>query len=232
MMFKSLFPGLTANTPVPINICNPLPTFASVDLNLVARKWQDECISGNHPNFPGFTKPDDQETLIKRAALGRSRYTYGGWLEDRRVLMRETYLAKEKKWVHLGVDFNVPEGTLVRCPKPMTILYEGHDKNQDGGWGHRVVARAEDRTVYVFAHLRPDLVTEPSEGQILLAGTTIGFVGGHHENGGWWPHLHVQAINPVNSTFSGLEKVDGYCSEEDAPKMMRIFPDPIPLLFG
>jgi murein DD-endopeptidase MepM/ murein hydrolase activator NlpD len=66
-----------------------------------------------------------------------------------------------------------------------------------GGWGGWFVLRAdvpEGGAAYVvLGHLAHAGL--PQAGARITRGTPIGVIGTPHENGGWYPHLHLQALS-------------------------------------
>lgn len=158
---------------------------------------------------------------------------WGGYLEDRWDLWRGSYLnppgaasGRFTTAVHLGVDYFVPAGSVVRLPRDGVLLATQYD-DTPGGWGGRVVVRVPTERGDLFvtlAHLeRPWLVV----GSERRAGEAVGIVGTPAANGGWLAHLHVQ----VDRRFFLDE--DGYRTgvwaepgSRDLAILRERFPDP------
>jgi hypothetical protein len=140
------------------------------------------------------------------------KYSFGGYLEDRATLWRGCYM-QPGHTVHLGVDFNVPEGTTVHLPNDAELVYVNHSNDQNGGWGGQLIFKC--RSGYaVFGHMTNIL----SNLQRYVAGTQIGIVAGTDRNGGWYPHLHVQCMRNFNPDVDGYDKLyDGIEKEYQSP---------------
>jgi hypothetical protein len=108
------------------------------------------------------------------------------------------------------------------------------DPEQDGGWGSVAMFRLDNPvgriTHFLYAHLAKDSV-RVKEGASLLPGQIAATIGRCHENGGWYEHLHVQALTQEAwDKFKGdLSKFDGY-SARPAGEEHPYFPDPAQLL--
>lgn len=159
--------------------------------------------------------------------------SYGGYLEDRRDLWRGSYLKPESA-VHLAIDINVRAGTAVTVKHPCRLEKIVFDPEQNGGWGSVAMFRL-DKPVgrishFLYAHLAKGSV-RIKEGAIIPPGETVAIIGRCHENGGWYEHLHVQAMTPEAwDLFKGdLSKFDGYAARP-AGKEHPYFPDPTALL--
>ncbi len=161
-------------------------------------------------------------------------WTFGGWLEDRSDIWADTYLKKEKLFLHLGVDSYVPAGTEVFAVLDGKIVYAGNDTDI-GGWGRHVIQMVlycDQVHALIYGHLHKNL--ECKKGDI-RKGQPIGWVGDKHHNGQWAPHLHLQlwGCNVVDVTDwkKFLEKYDGYGKLADRNLWANICPDPTPLIF-
>jgi hypothetical protein len=136
-------------------------------------------------------------------------YSFGGYLESRSFLWRGHY-HKPDSFIHLGIDYNVPAGTVVRWPYVSEVVDSWHDPDQDGGWGGRIILRyaAMDSAnpvssvvherFTIIGHLEPESMAK--KGDIIRPKDSdrhfIGVVGEPNVNGNWFPHLHVQGISP------------------------------------
>ena len=143
-------------------------------------------------------------------------FSYGGYLEDRKDLWRGHYHAPGQM-MHLGVDYNVPAGTEVYCPERIVVAEFLRDPDQRGGWGGRLVLRNSRREHLVLAHLGQ--IKLPAPGTMIYIGELLGYVGESFENGGWYPHLHVQCVRKPS------ELVDGYAAESSSLKADFPHPD-------
>jgi len=155
-------------------------------------------------------------------------FSYGGYLENRNFLWRDSYL-EPTKFIHLGVDVNYGQNCSVLCPVPFKVLEKFQDTDQNGGWGLRVLVET-DRGFVIFAHLmnvteKDDDITEIEVGKSYEEGTCVGAIGMPHCNGGWFPHLHLQGIRDI----SLLKDLDGYAKigEEN---LHVDYPNPLDIL--
>ncbi|MCX6930323.1 MAG: peptidoglycan DD-metalloendopeptidase family protein [Verrucomicrobia bacterium] len=158
-------------------------------------------------------------------------WSYGGYLEDRRHLWRGSYLSAKGTYLHLGVDFNVPQGTRVAVVEDSVVMLVDEDADQDGGWGPRVFLKPTSarrmKIVQIFAHLQ---AVQVKPGDRLPSGTAFAEVGGPPYNGNWHPHLHIQAVREPYFQEILLERfseLDGYGHENERPMLRREFPDPL-----
>jgi murein DD-endopeptidase MepM/ murein hydrolase activator NlpD len=139
-------------------------------------------------------------------------YSYGGFLEDRSNLWKAHYMKDSHSFMHLGVDYYVPEGTEVALPLDGTIAHVMADKDQNGGWGGRVLMQLKhNRELFaLFGHLAHNLYV--SAGDSCNEAKIIGKVAGHKDNGGWYPHLHLQIMDSsfVKKYQDNLDSIDGY----------------------
>ncbi len=163
-------------------------------------------------------------------------YSFGGYLEDRANLWAGSYMDGTGKEVHLGIDVNAPAGTDVAPAHNARVAKVIHDPDQDGGWGSVIMFELEKPigtiTHYIYAHLSKDsLLVKP--GDAVQAGQTVAKLGKTHENGGWYEHLHVQAMtmdawNMVKNR-NDMSAFDGYDSMP-LGEQHHLSPDPAPLL--
>lgn len=195
-----------------------------------AYRWAEWDLAGQAAALVGeaahspFLDPAWCERTIAAAARTRGADGYaGGYLEDRRVLWRGSYLDPERA-VHLGVDVGARVGTPVCTPVSGRLRSCWQDPDQAGGWGGRVIVEVADGSLLVLAHL--DLQAGLDLGGQMPAGTSVGRVAPSERNGGWFPHLHVQRVR-----HSGLlATLDGYGPAHGQNQVD--YPDPWPLLLG
>lgn len=158
-------------------------------------------------------------------ALG-VEWSYGGWLEDRGRLWRGTYITERNTPLHLGVDLNVPAGTPVASNLTMRCFRVESDHPEPHGWGTRVIMVLGDGTYLVYAHVQ-DVRCKP--GDFVYGGDVFAEVGTPEINGGWFAHLHVQAVTTpsLEVGLRTLAEMDGYGSIADLRVLTRLHPDPL-----
>jgi murein DD-endopeptidase MepM/ murein hydrolase activator NlpD len=175
--------------------------FGYLNLNECYRAWA----KGEHNGYLPAQSPwgQDPELCARCVAEEHKKrglvWSYGGWGEDRRDVWNSTYLAREDTFIHFGVDFNAPVGTLVATDRILRITHVGDDAPLTGGWGVYVMGEVADLPllgdppVYLlFAHLGRD--PDCKVGDVLTPGTRFAQIGAADTNGSWYPHTHVQAI--------------------------------------
>ncbi len=219
----ALFPGLGGTS------------FCKVNLQHEGLRWQAE-----HPDlFAGGANPLLDPLVCQKflddvhARLG-VLCSYGGYLEDRSRLWKGSYLDRTGAFVHLGVDFHVPQGTLVAAPRDSTVLLVDDDQDRDGGWGPRVFLKLDgqppDDPLLIFAHLQQ---VAPMPGKRLRRGSVFAEVGGPPDNGNWAPHLHIQTIASdrlVEVLVEKFSELDGYGPADQMEILRATFPDPLPII--
>ncbi len=160
-------------------------------------------------------------------------WSYGGYLENRRRLWRGSYLERTGSFIHLGVDFTVPQGTPWVAGYPAGVVVVDDDHDRDGGWGQRIILRPDlpgTDVLLIFAHLQ-EIRFKP--GDRIPAGTVVAEVGGPPDNGNWHPHLHVQAIRRAcfeEILVNRFATLDGYGHPDDLALIGESFPDPLPFV--
>jgi murein DD-endopeptidase MepM/ murein hydrolase activator NlpD len=198
---------------------------------LWSRRHPELCRGGSNTLLDTAVFQTMVDEVHRRHAVD---WSYGGYLEDRRYILRGTYLEASGNFLHLGVDMNVPYGTSVAATFPASVMLVDDDQDQDGGWGPRVFLKPEGPdapdVVFIYAHLeRPRY----KPGDVLAPGTVFASVGGPPHNGNWFPHLHVQAIR--ESLFRQIlldrfRELDGYGPPSERPTLESDFPNPLPYL--
>jgi hypothetical protein len=145
-------------------------------------------------------------------------YSYGGYMENRSFLWRGTYLTPTNS-IHLGIDVNFPMATPIVCPIEFELLEAFYDGDQNGGWGGRVLIKTKYGLV-LFAHI----VTALAGKKYYRGNTIVGYVADKTNNGGWYPHLHIQGINDLRL----MKNIDGY--SKMYKDIRKDYPNPLPLL--
>jgi murein DD-endopeptidase MepM/ murein hydrolase activator NlpD len=206
--------------------------------DLADKKWAEVGLDAlAREDFKGEENPllDPQKCDVWVKSIAERYgvdYTYGGYLEDRSYLWRGHYLPKGPQ-AHLGIDYNAPAGTRVALLADAEVVHIGRD-GQFGGWGGLLVFRL-NKAPYAgadylyYGHLAwEDIV---SVGQKLKAGAIVGHLGEPHQNGVWFPHIHVQLVSErmMKLAKGNPEAVDGYMPP---PVPQEDFPDPHPYVTG
>lgn len=186
---------------------------------LSGRRWArinlNECSIGLLKG-QSFQAPIQQISMMNQLRfMLRVEYTYGGYLEDRSSLLRDQYHSKiqPSPFIHLGMDFDVPDGTPVSMPVDGTLVYSVMDKDHDGGWGGKLIFKVNG-CYLILGHL-DEMVSELKE---YKAGEKVAKVANYPTNGNWVPHLHIQCCREYNPD------VDGYSHYYEGIDVD--FPDP------
>lgn len=150
-------------------------------------------------------------SLIQTALDSLGKNTYGGYGEDRKDIWKGTYMDETGKYIHLGIDINVPYKTPIKCPIDCVLNEVFVDKDTNIGWGTRVILQPKGLSCFiVLGHLDSDIVTILGDGFIKSKGELLGYVGTWPTNGNTFNHLHVQVVCNLD-----LNNFDGYGSIED-----------------
>lgn len=214
--------------------------FAEVDLDREAEPWIEKY-QREHGASPCSPLLDPALCAQFIGELHREKgvdWSYGGYLENRSRLWRGSYLEKSGAFIHLGVDFNVPQGTPFSTEYDASVVLVDDDGDMDGGWGQRMFLKPflpvgkEDvvSVVLIFAHLQ-NVRVRP--GCAVQAGTVLGEVGGPPQNGNWAPHLHIQALRYdafARILTEDFDNLDGYGQPDKLAELAVLFPNPLGLL--
>jgi murein DD-endopeptidase MepM/ murein hydrolase activator NlpD len=142
------------------------------------------------PDLDMWSIPD-QLRLLDSLVPGAGHYTYGGFGEDRTKLWNN--FGYPVPTLHLGVDFNnLPPGQPVASLSDGVVVDMWEHEAKFDGWGGRVVVRDPQGVHYMYGHLQPSSLPHPES--IVGKGQIVGLIGGPTENGGWFPHLHLQIM--------------------------------------
>lgn len=147
-------------------------------------------------------------------------FTWGGHFEDRKHLWTGYYTGAQKV-THLGIDYNVPSGTPVAAPAACEVVHSWADISVHNGWGGRLILKLDTPWLgaryLVLGHLSHKGL--PPEGTRFEQGHVIQVTGVPSENGGWFPHLHVQCVNEdfYQAHIEDLKLLDGYYLVDGQP---------------
>lgn len=202
-----------------------------VNLEREARRWMSRhpASPAGAPGNPLLDPAVCREMLDDFHRRRGVDWSWGGYLENRRHLWRDSYLERTGNFLHLGLDIHVPQGTRVAAPRCHRVLFVEADPDRDGGWGTRIIAALDEAPVLLlYAHLQRPAVEPAAE---IPAGALLAEVGGPPENGNWSPHLHLQAIDRTyfeTVLLDHFEEMDGYGPPSQQRELRRLFPDPLP----
>nr|MBS0037396.1 peptidoglycan DD-metalloendopeptidase family protein [Saprospiraceae bacterium] len=131
---------------------------------------------------------------------------YGGYLEKRGFYTAGQYVKNPSnvRNIHLGVDIWLPAGIPVYAPfDGLVHSYAFNDKPLDYG-GTIILEHREGPFHFysLYGHLSKASIKNIEVGQCITRGSEFCQLGGKEENGGWYPHLHLQLIKDIGR-FSG-----------------------------
>ena len=123
----------------------------------------------------------------------------GGYLEKRALYTSAIYNAKnssEKRNIHLGIDFWLPQDIAVHAFLDGEIVCAVHQKDYKG-YGGFVILKHQISDIEFFTlygHLSASSILSLKKGQKIKKNDQIGILGNYAENGEWVPHLHFQVM--------------------------------------
>jgi len=202
--------------------------FGYVNLNIESIAWCDiNKISNESKNI--LLDPTVCQKFIvdihKKYSLD---FSYGGWMEDRTNYLRQSYLEKGSKFIHLGIDINVPTGTEVANDFKAEVVKIGDDFEPNLGWGPHVILKHLSKPVYlIYGHLDKKILC--SKGDILNENTIFATVGFPPDNGNWFPHVHVQVISEeyFSEIKNEINNLDGYGYKNEIELNAKRHSDPM-----
>ncbi len=148
---------------------------------------------------------DDLEIFQHKIALIQKKYPNkiiaGGYLESRPIYTSDKYdrignEGNEKRCLHLGLDFWLPEKTPIHLPFDGEIEIVSNDVGEKT-FGPMVVVKHKNKNSSFFTlygHLSVKSLTKIRVGDKLKKGDCLGWIGDLNENGNWAPHLHFQIL--------------------------------------
>jgi 4-aminobutyrate aminotransferase-like enzyme/Ser/Thr protein kinase RdoA (MazF antagonist) len=208
--------------------CKPTPMF-DIDLERSGRILLS--LTGGAPGMEHACDPQAYWSwLEKRFAAEDARFGIGLYGEDRDVYKGDQFkTAASPEWrsQHLGIDIFIAANTPLRAPLDGRVL-SVVDNDLPFDYGPTVILEhraGENGPVFwtLYGHLARETLGLVTDGMEVKAGQQIGFIGDHHVNGGWAPHLHFQIITDrLNKTgeFHGVGQPSLW------PLWSRIAPDP------
>jgi hypothetical protein len=202
-----------------------------VNLNECAEAWLKNNWKGPLEPNP-LLHPEacaQMAEFYEKQAEGFSGFTYGGYLENRSVLWRGSYMEADQRFIHLGVDFNVPQDTLIAADSEAEVIWIDNDYPEEHGWGTRVMLYLKkENIILIYGHVTIDGLPV---GKILKKGEVFARIAPPATNGGWFPHLHVQAMTlAAFEAFKQGKEIDGYGRVGEFEELKRDFPDPMPFV--
>ena len=203
-----------------------------INLNESAEKhdlWQKR--PKNLERSPFLDPATCQQMVAEYHAERGLVYSFGGWLEDRSLVWGGSYMEEGQKFIHLGYDFNASVGTPVAVNRECELIQIDDDTPEEHGWGTRLIVRLIDEPMFlIYAHVKLRLSHgQKKPGTILHPGCVFAEIAPSDCNGGWYSHVHVQAM--ALEAYQEFQKnpasLDGYGKKSDIAKLARWHPDPM-----
>ena len=146
----------------------------------------------------------ENELAAAGATVGVGRYCEARVLYDAPSFLSQGNNGPESRTIHLGLDLFAPAGTPVHAPLPGTVVSVS-DNALPLDYGPTVILRhppsdsgsdepCDDGFHTLYGHLDQATLDLLAPGDRVAAGEVIGWLGDARVNGGWPPHLHLQAI--------------------------------------
>lgn len=158
-----------------------------------------------------YLNPKDPEDQAILAPV----YTYGGFREDRSNIWKG--FEPVDTMIHLGIDIQVPRGTLVASITSGEIVDIFFDKTKFNGWGTKIIVKSNDKK-YGDVHILYGHLTNPrvKTSAVVKAGDILAEIAPPETNGGWFEHLHLQIMD--SSLNTSIYEIDGYEFKKDSIK--------------
>lgn len=175
-----------------------------IDLSINNRLVKTEAEFNNADFF--------QKKLNDIQTQNSTKIIAGGYLEKRALYTSDIYDAEhsnEKRNIHLGVDFWLPENTPVHAIFDGEIVCAVHQTSYKG-YGGFVILKHQFKEVEfytLYGHLSKESISNFTLGEIIKQNEQIGVLGDYQENGEWVPHLHFQIMLDVldyHNDFPGV----------------------------
>ncbi|PQJ81044.1 hypothetical protein BTO18_15910 [Polaribacter porphyrae] len=146
----------------------------------------------NNPHF--FSKQ-----LHKIQKKNPTKIISGGYLEKRALYTSDLYhseISTEKRNIHLGLDFWLPENTPIHAIFDGEIICAIHQKELKGYGGFVILRHQENNITFytLYGHLSEKSIEKYVVGNKINKKEQIGVLGNYEENGEWVPHLHFQIM--------------------------------------
>lgn len=150
----------------------------------------------------------------------------GGYLEDRSHILTGTHIRAEWRIYHLGIDILFPADTKLYNPLDGEVYEKWYEPGDGNYWGYIIIKYSLLSGFFyaLYWHLSEPSITSKTH---IRKWETFAQLWKPHENGNWFPHLHLQAF-----TGKDIEvwKDKWYCKLEDIGKIRYYCPDPSFLL--
>jgi len=174
---------------------------------------------------------DDQQEIndyiIKKQQERGATWSISGDRENRGLGMykHNHAIISEGRTVHIGLDINVPAGTILYAPFDCEVIQSEYEEGT-GNYGWMCVLKCfiNDAVYYfMFGHLAKEILAPV--GTKLKAGEIFAKVGEFRENGQYWYHTHLQILTQQGYDQGWAHKAT--CTVEQLAIIDKLCPSPI-----
>jgi len=161
----------------------------------------------NTPEVPNTRALNAQ--IAADMATADANVAVGGWGEARPIYNGRAFgrassdpLAVARTH-HLGVDISLAAGSHVYAPMAGIVWAADHAPDPLDYGGYVIFAHQTptgEKFYSLYGHLDPKSLSHLTVGTQVQAGEKFAELGIYEENGGWWPHLHLQLMTEVPPT--------------------------------
>ena len=156
---------------------------------------------------------------------------YGGYLEKRFFYSNKELFGEgqTRREYHLGIDLWLPEHTKIHAPSDCLVHSVAYNKS-DLDYGFTVILKHNIRNQIfytLYGHLSSWNINKLKANMKLSQGEKFCEIGGHKENGGWPPHLHLQKIYDLEGNYGDYP---GVCTAQKLPFYRNNCPTPSSLV--
>ena len=156
---------------------------------------------------------------------------YGGYLESRAFYVTDEYKREgisgcKYRTIHLGEDYWLPSGTLIRAPLDGKIFIIGNNAYYKDYGPTIIMEHCTSRGVIfysLYGHLDVECLQRLKPDDVIKKGDVLALIGIQEENGSWAPHLHFQIILNL---FGNTANYPGVSLPEVVDVWKWICPDP------
>ena len=138
-----------------------------------------------------------EEMRRKNVAIGVGCYNEARLLYTSPLFGTAANSLEERRTIHLGMDFFVEPGTLVRAPLD-GVVHVLANNTAPLDYGPLVILKHDVKDAgdffTLYGHLTTNTLAQLKIGQTVARGQKFARIGSANENGGWPPHLHFQII--------------------------------------
>ena len=169
------------------------------------------------------------ESYVKKILeKNNAKIAFGGYGERRAIYTQSAHFNDDNnpRCIHLGIDFWMAAHSPVYVPLDGKIhSFKYNDQPLDYGATIITEHRLNDKTFWLlFGHLSLISLENLAVGQKINRGDTLATLGEPHENGGWFPHLHLQCITELGDWVGDFP---GVSTVSEAAYYLSICPSPL-----